>query len=63
MIRDKAARRSCNYERAKVSGSARDTESITENLRSDYRRGTLLAGVGMVAVWGPLMVMHAMGVF
>ena len=63
MAREKAARRSCNYERANVSSCARDTASITENLRRDYERGTLLVGVGMVLVWGPLVVMHAMGVF
>ena len=61
MTRERATRRRCNDDRAKVS--ARDTQSIARNLDAEWRKGTLWAGIGMLAVWGPLLVLHAMGVF
>ena len=59
----RATRPSIRQGRAKVSTLVRDTEIISEDLERDWRRGTLWAGVGMVLVWGPLLLMYAAGWF
>ena len=63
MTGKKATRQGVHPSRAKVSTNRGDTASIARNLDAEWRKGTFWAGVGMVAVWGPLLLMHAMGVF
>ena len=63
MAREKAARRSCSYERAKTSTVRGDVNIVNEKLRRDYEKATLWAGIAFVIVIGPMLVMHALGVF
>lgn len=58
MTRKRAARPSVQAGRASVYRQV-NTDIVAENLRTDWERGCLWAGIGMVAVWGPLLVLGA----
>lgn len=38
-------------------------DSINQNLEREWERGCFWASMAMLLVWGPLLVMHALGMF
>lgn len=52
-MKTKAARHSCNYNRANVSTSDQDT-----NIVHEFERGTLYGGI-LIAVFFGLLMLHA----
>lgn len=63
MAVEKATRPSIRQGRAKTSTVIGDVNIVNEKLARDYERGTFWAGIAVVMTLGPLMIMHALGVF